>query len=163
MANIMQNRVDAILDPKSMQSIFDNISAVIGSIPNIANLTLNDDERTSLSSLDVNNKVFVEDVIEALKQNGEDIMPASINVRQIENDLTLFTQMDKIHGHLSDALQRIEDLRRIAASEAYSASTVVYGIYGLSAQSGIPGAQASYNKLKERYKNQGGGAPKKED
>lgn len=163
MANIMQNRVDAILDPKQMDIITKSIQEITKQIPDIENLTLTANERGSILSLDVDNKVFVEDTIAAIKRSGNDIMPVFIKPAQIQNDLTLFTQMDELHAMLLNALQQVSDVRRIAASEAMNVANIAYGIFQIAAQSGLPGAQAAFDKLKERYKDLGIGAPQKTD
>ena len=155
MANIMENRINAVMDEGTLKKMFTLMTEITGSLPENGNLTLNDDERLSINSLDVDNKAFVEDVISELRISGQGIIPAFITADMISNDLTLFEQMDRLHSAISNTLQRVEDLRRIAASEAYNASTVAYGIYSSAAQGGIPGSQASYNKLKQRYKNNG--------
>jgi hypothetical protein len=64
---------------------------------------------------------------------------------------------------LTKAMQALENLRRITASEAYSMSNVVYKIFAVAAASGIPNAQSSYEKLRARYKDNGAGATPKED
>jgi hypothetical protein len=75
---------------------------------------------------------------------------------------TMYSQLDRMHGDVMDVLQRIEDMRRIVASEAKGIADVVYGVFGTAADAGLPGAQAAYDKLKVRYKDSGAGAPKKE-
>lgn len=159
MANIMENRINAIMDEETLKMLFTMIADIANSLPAKGNLTLNDEERVRINSLDVANKAFVEDVINEIHISGNGILPAFITADMIQNDLTLFEQMDRLHTALNNTLQRVEDLRRIAASEAYNVSTVAYGIYSSAAQGGIPGAQASFDKLKQRYKNNGGGAP----
>lgn len=163
MANIMENRINAIMDEGTLQKLFTVIAEITGSLPEKGNLTLNDEERVRINSLDVDNKAFVEDVINEIRISGNGILPAFITADMIQNDLTLFEQMDRLHTALSNTLQRVADLRRIAASEAYDVSTVAYSIYSSAAQSGIPGSQASFDKLKQRYKSNGGGAPAKEN
>lgn len=161
MANIMENRVNAIMDESALSEINKYLDAIKNMLPDNGNLTLNDDDRYRLNSLDVDNKAFVEDTINEVRISGGSILPPFITADMIQNDLRLFEQMDRLHSAMSNVLQRIEDLRRIAASEAYSVSSIAYGIYSSAAQGGIPGAQASYDKLKLRYRNNGAGAKEK--
>ncbi|KAA5532405.1 hypothetical protein F0919_16575 [Taibaiella lutea] len=157
MANVMQNRINAVLEVDQMQAIKDCINSLIELLPEAGNLTLTDDEKGQLASLDVDNKVFVEDVINECANNGAGIIPAVINPEFIKSDLRLFEQTDELHSMLTKALEVLENLRRIAASEAYGLSNVVYKIFAVAAASGIPNAQSSYEKLRARYKDNGSG------
>jgi len=161
MANIIQNRIDAVLDPSTVAKIRDYIIDAISMLPEQGNISLNDDERYNLASIDVDNKAFVEDVISVMKHSGTTVLPGYINANMVETDLILFTQMDDIFGYIEDFRRRVMDLRRLSASEAMNVSNKVLGLYQSAADSAVPGAQAGYDKMKERYKNNGGGNPQK--
>jgi hypothetical protein len=158
MANVMQNRINAVLSFEEMQETKDCINKLIQLLPESGKLTLTDDEKGGLASLDVDNKVFVEDAINECNNNGKGIIPDIINPDNIANDLLLFEQMDELHSMLNKAKECLENVRRIAASEAYGVSGAVYKLFAVAAASGIPNAQSSYEKLKARYKDNGGGA-----
>jgi hypothetical protein len=120
-------------------------------------LGLTDEQRTSLKSIDVYNKVFVEDAITVLNSGASDIMPAFIKTEPIQNDLTLYEQMDKLEIRINDLLQKVSDIKRIAGDEAYSMSLAVYKIISAANTAGIAGAKQAYNKLKVRFETQGSG------
>jgi hypothetical protein len=161
MANIMKNRLNTVLSQNAVNQINDSLQNVLQQLPEKGNVTLTDDDRYTLASLDVDNKAFVEDAIAETLARGAGIIPAFITGEMMQVDLTLFSQLDRVHGTLLDVLQRVEDMRRIAASEAYGAAGTVYGIFDTAAQAGLPGAQAAYDKLKARYKRNGGGSTPK--
>ncbi|MFA6059785.1 MAG: hypothetical protein WC756_16390 [Taibaiella sp.] len=162
MANIMKNRINTVLSQNAVTLINDSLKAIMDQLPEKGTITLEDGDRHSLASLDVDNKAFVEDAIAELTSRGKDIIPAFITPQMMQVDLAMYSQLDRIHGDVMDLLQRIEDMRRIVASEAYGVANVVYGVFDTAAQAGLPGAQAAYDKMKPRYKNNGAGAPKKE-
>jgi hypothetical protein len=162
MANIMKNRVNTVLSQNTITQITDCLKTIIELLPEKGAITLEDEDRYRLQSLDVDNKAFVEDAIAELTSRGKDIIPAFITPQMMMVDLALHSQLDRIHGDVMDVLQRVEDMRRIAASEAKGVADVVYGVFGTAADAGLPGAQAAYDKMKPRYKNTGGGAPAKE-
>lgn len=161
MANVMKNRLNIVLPAKTVEEIQQKIQEIIQLLPYGGTVTLEDQDRYSLSSLDVDNKAFVEDAIAEVKARGTGIIPAFITADMMQTDLTFYSQCDHILGYVNDLTQRLEDMRRIVASEAYSAAGVCYSIFDTAAQAGMPGAQAAYDKLKPRYKNKGTGAPPK--
>ena len=152
----MQNRINTVLTPGEMQSIKDCINTLIKLLPDGGSLTLTGDEKGQLAALDVDNKIFVEDVINECTNNGAGIIPALISPQLIESDLRLFEQMDQLHSMLMKAIECVENLRRVAASEAYALSNVIYKIFAVAAGSGIANANSSYEKLRARYKDNGG-------
>ena len=158
----MKNRINTVLSQNAITLISDSLQAVMDQLPEKGTITLEDEDRYSLQSLDVDNKAFVEDAIAELTSRGKNIIPAFITPLMMQTDLTLYSQLDHIHNDVKDLLQRIEDMRRIVASEAKGVADVVYGVFDTAAQAGLPGAQAAYDKLKVRYKDNGAGAPKKE-
>lgn len=53
----------------------------------------------------------------------------------------------------------IRHTKRVVAHESYSVANKVYELYQVLSESGVPGAAARYNILKERYKDNAGGRP----
>ncbi|MFA6060403.1 MAG: hypothetical protein WC756_19540 [Taibaiella sp.] len=161
MANIMKNRINTVLSQNTIDLITQSLKTVIEQLPEKGTITLEEGDRHSLESLDVDNKAFVEDAIAELKSRGKGIIPEFITPQMMMNDLVIYGQLDSIESDVMDVLQRIRDMKRIAASEAKGTANVVYGVFDTAAGAGLPGAQAAYDKLKVRYKNNGGGAPEK--
>lgn len=157
----MKNRVNTVMSFDAVTKVNKMLQGVIQLLPEKGNITLEDQDRYKLASLNVDNKAFVEDAIDEVRARGAGIIPVFITADMMLNDMALFSQLDRIHGTLMDVVQRVEDMRRIAASEAYGVASVSYGIFDTAAQAGLPGAQAAYDKLKLRYKDNGAGAPAK--
>ncbi len=155
MGNLTENRIDTVFADAALSEIKDSITAIEDLFPEGS---LTDDERSSFKAIDVNNKIFVEDVINELGISGAGIIPAFIKPVYIKNDFTLFEQLDIIESNMTNMLRRISDLKRIAGSEAYDYSLTVYRIYESANLAGIPGAKESYEKLKARFDAQNAGA-----
>lgn len=153
MANLTENRVNTVISAADLATIMAAILSVESKMP-IKGLT--DEEREALTGIDVENKIFVEDVINEMSSNAHTgIFPAFININAMKTDLSLFEQMDSIISALENATQKARDIRNLAGSEAFAVANVVYGIYETAARVGIPGAKQSYMKLKERYNKSG--------
>jgi hypothetical protein len=145
MSNITENRLNTVLAAADIAAINTAITAITAKLPAGS---LDDDQRHVLKSIDVNNKVFVEDTLIELGISGAGIIPAFINQAFIQNDLTLFEQLDGVEASLLNLLQKIADLKRISGHESYSAALTVYKIYEAANLAGIPGAKQAYDKLK---------------
>ncbi len=154
MGNLTENRLNEVIDP----AVVTTINTAIGDIEsNLPTGSLDDEQRKSYAAIDVNNKVFTEDVLAEMQNNGASIIPPFLSSALLTNDLQLFEQLDDMESRLANAMRKVSDLKRIAGHEAYSMALSVYRIYDAANQAGIPGAKESYEKLKTRFENQGGG------
>ena len=154
MANLTQNRLNVILTPAAVTTTNTAIAAIAAQMP-AGSLT--DEERNSFRSIDVNNKIFVEDTITEMGISGAGIIPPFLNSGIIQNDLTLFEQLDAIESNITNVLRRVSDLKRICGSEGYDNALAVYRIYEAASLAGIPGAKESYTKLNARFSSNNGG------
>lgn len=160
MANLTENKLNTIISVADLATIATSINTISSKLP-VGSLT--DDQRQSLKGIDVENKIFVEDVITELGISATGIIPAYINPSFIQNDLALFDQLDGVEANLKNVLQKISDLKRIAADEAYGMALATYRMYDGANQAGISGAKQSYDKLKTRFDAQITGAGRKPD
>ncbi len=158
MANLNPNRLNLTYLPADLSLMKANANATITKIP--ADATLTEDERKrSALDIDVENKIFVEDVLNELSSNGTAIMPAWFNMANIQTDFTFFEQSDSVLTLYKNVILRLNDSMRIAGREAYAAALVAYEQYKNAAEAGVAGAQESYDKLKVRFEKIGVGNP----
>jgi hypothetical protein len=155
MSNITENKLNTVLLAADLTAINTSITAIAAKLP-AGSLT--EEQRSDLKSINVNNKIFVEDVITEINVSGAGIIPPFINKAFIQNDLTLYEQLDGIDASLSNLLQKVADLKRICGDEAYTAALAVYRIFDGANQAGVPGAKQAYDKLKVRFEAQTGNA-----
>ncbi|MES2545288.1 MAG: hypothetical protein V4548_10410 [Bacteroidota bacterium] len=152
MGNITENKLNAIILAADITAINTTITTIASKLP-VGSLT--DEQRTALKSIDVSNKIFVEDVLIELTASGTGIIPTFINQAFIQNDLSLYEQLDTIEASLLNVQQRITDLKRISGDEAYTAALAVYRIFDGANQAGVPNAKQAYERLKARFDAQG--------
>jgi hypothetical protein len=160
MSNLTENKLNTVIAVADLATISTSINTIASKLP-AGSLT--EDQRSGLKSIDVNNKIFVEDVVTELGISATGIIPAFINPTFIQNDLALFEQLDGIEASVLNLLQKIADLKRIAGDEAYSMALASYRIYDGANQAGISGAKQAYDKLKVRFDAQNTGAGRKPD
>ena len=151
MGNITENRLNQTLSEATVTEINNAIAQVNQLLPEGS---LTDDQRNSLKSIDVDNKVFVEDALNELQINGSGIIPAFVSAQNITNDLTLFNQLEIIESGLNTLAQKVSDLKRIVGDEAYTGGLTIYRLFEGANNAGINQAKQSYEKLKVRFVSQ---------
>ena len=136
-----------------MTSILGALDTILASLP-AGSLT--DEERASYLAINVENKVFADDVLTEMSGPAGSLLPGYVTSAPLQNDLTIFEQLDQLIGRVDQVRRKCSDLQRIAGSEAYNMALNVYGSIELAHKGGIPGAKESYAKLQERFDKQGG-------
>lgn len=154
MTNINYNRINVVLPEADTDSMLQNIATFISKIPECGGLT--PEERKKLKTINVANKIFSENVLNAAK-TLPDVLPSYIDLPSLENDLKVFTQLDKLESVLMQGLKKLQAAKRIAGHEAYMTSNVTYEFIKNASKVGVPGTKSAYETLKGRYtnKNQG--------
>ncbi len=155
MSNLSENRINVVIAPADVTTITSSISTILGILP--ANTTLTEEQRGKYNAIDVSNKVFAEDVLTEARITGTGILTPYINLDFLQNDLTIFNQLNAVESGLANLLQRVKDAKRIAGHEAYGMANKAYGNYKDATDAGIPNAKSAYDRLKVRYEAQGNG------
>lgn len=153
MANLANNRLNITATTAQVTAVKNALQTISTNLPFLLGLTI--DERIALPAINVNNKAFTEDAINVAVNNTA-LIPSYVNVPSMQNDLTLFNQLDEIIVLTKQLLERLEDTQLLAGSEAYVGALAVYKLIGSAADAGVPGADAIYNQLKSRFAGQGG-------
>ncbi|AFL81780.1 hypothetical protein Aeqsu_2320 [Aequorivita sublithincola DSM 14238] len=156
MSNLTDNNLNEVLDGATIANITESINTLEAALPTGS---LDDNQRGVYSAINVNNKVFAEDVLAEMNGSGLSILPPYLNATFLQNDIQLFEQLDNIESRLQNAAQKVADLKRIAGHEAYTMALSVFKNYDAANQAGISGAKQSFEKLKVRFEGQGNGRP----
>ena len=130
MSNLSENRINVVITPADITAINTSVNTILSKIP--ANTTLTDEQRLSYNAINVANKVFAEDCLIEAQLNGAGILPGFVSLPNMQNDLTVFDQLDQMESALNNAFRTAND-------------------------SSIANAKASVDKLKPRYEAQGNG------
>ena len=153
MSNTSQNLLNQTLASLEISEIMEALNTVAEALPDA---TLTDEQRGSLNAISVDNKVFAEEMLDEMNTNPNAAVNATYNLGFLANDLQLFEQVESIITRLKDILQRLDDVKRLAGHEAYGMATGAYGMLEVMARTGVPGAQASYDRLKVRFAKSSG-------
>ncbi|PJJ10144.1 hypothetical protein CLU83_3537 [Flavobacterium sp. 1] len=155
MSNLLNNRVNATATAAQVTAVKAAFQTILTNLPFLVGLTA--DERKSLNTVDVSNKAFTEDAINAAVNNTT-LVPSYLSVANMQNDLTLFVQLDEISGLANQLCERIEDTKMLAGSEAYGVALALYKSFGSAADAGVLGADSIVDQLKKRFATSGGNA-----
>lgn len=148
MPNLLNNRVNTTATPAQLTAVKAAFQTILSNLPFLVGLTA--DERKSLNAINVNNKAFAEDALQAAVNNPT-LVPGYISVPAMQSDLTLFAQMDEISGLANQLCERIDDTKMLAGSEAYNTALSLYKSFGAAANAGVLGADSIVDKLKTRF------------
>jgi len=152
MATQQNNRLSVVLTETQMQNIKAAFAVLYQELPFLIGLTV--DERQTLPKINDTNKTFTEDAANVAESNGS-ILPGYFNPGDVVVDLTLFKQLDQIFLWSNQLNEKIFDTRMLAGSEAYVNALTIYRLVEAAAKAGVPGADAAYDLLKERFNGQG--------
>lgn len=160
MSNLTENRLNAVIPAADITTIDTAITTITSKIPQVS---LTPEQRQVAQGMNVDNKVLVEDAINELGISGAGIMPPFINATFMQNDLSVFEQLDRIEMALDNLKVKVSDAKRVAANEAVSMAQLVYKLYVAAESAGIPGAKQAVERLSERYQRSVGSAGRSTD
>lgn len=153
MSNLTNNRLNITATAAQITAVKTAVQTINTSLPFLIGLTTT--ERSSLPAINVNNKAFTEDAINA-GVNNPTIVPTYLSLANMQNDLTLFTQLDELVGIVNQLCEKLEDTRLLAGSEAYVSALTLYKLFGSASDAGVAGTDAIVTQLKARFTGQGG-------
>jgi hypothetical protein len=156
MSNMMQNRISATLTPEEMKKVKGAFQTLFDILP-LVGLTTR--ERETLPKISELNKIFVEDSLMAMR-NNKGFLPGYLEPLEVEKDITLFGQLDEVLQLSNQLVERVSDTQMLAGSEAFVTALTCYRLFEAAANAGLPGSDAIYNQLKQRFAGQGTPAAK---
>lgn len=159
MATQTNNRISVTVDEKAIEQAKEHLRALNELFPYLIGLTPG--ERQTLPKMDVNNKIFVEDALNAAKSNSQ-VLPAYLNLNELQLDKQGFERLDEIVLLTAQLAQKLRDTQILMGSEAYVSALTIYRLFESATRDGVPGAKAVYEQLAGRFRGQGKSTGKEE-
>ncbi|MGQ7945949.1 hypothetical protein [Flavobacterium sp. WC2509] len=153
MANLTNNRINTAATTAQITAVKTALQTIATNLPFLVGLTT--EERIALPAINVTNKAFTEDAINAGVNNAA-LIPSYVSVTNMQSDLLLFSQLDEIIGVTKQLLEKLEDTQLLAGSEAYTSALTLYKLFGSASEAGVAGSDAIVTQLKQRFAGQGG-------
>ena len=155
MSNINDNKLSVNLTAANIADLKIFHNQFLSLLPFLKGLSPED--RQSIPKISVANKVFVVDAIMAAKNNPT-LLPAYLNIAEMEKDLILFQQLDEFVTLIAQTAEKLRDSQIIAGSEAYVGALTIYRLFEAASNAGMPGSDAIYQQLRARF-NQSPASP----
>lgn len=152
MSTLANNRLSVTIDAAVMTQVRNAFSTINTLLPFMIGLT--NDERMTLPKMNVVNKQFVTDALHAIENNGS-LFPPYINAQELNNDLTVYNQLDELVTLAQQLTEKLRDTQMLAGSEAYVSALTIYRLIESASHAGLPGTDTIYAQLAERFANQG--------
>ncbi|WP_025143742.1 hypothetical protein [Pedobacter jeongneungensis] len=118
----------------------------------VINLTA--EERKSMLKMGDKTLAFVNKTLEYAAQNPN-LVPSYVDLAEARKDNELTADIYGIFQQLNTLLRAMEDTGMVAGGEAYEAALVIYHSIKGASRSNIPGIQAIYDDLKQRFPGRG--------
>ena len=152
MANLNDNRIDKVISKEDLETIVSAFATISSLLPNVS---LTDEERKTLVSMDVDNRIFADETLVELDNGGADIVPAYIKKENLRNDLMCSEQMQRIMALSENVLRQASDANRVASSEAMTVSFLTYNLFAAASKVGVGGAKEAVTRLGKRFEKLG--------
>ena len=153
MSNLSNNRIDTVISDADLAKVNTALNDIESTLSFLIGLTV--DVRVQLPKINVVNKSFTQDAINAVVNNSA-MLPAYLDKTAMEKDMDLYLQLDKLAIRIRQLLEKIDDTQMLAGSEAFVAALTAYKLFAAAAAAGVAGSDAVYDTLKERFAGQGG-------
>ena len=152
MGNLNENRINAILSDLDVDKILNALDDAIAVVPDVA---LTDEERKSMVSMDVDNRIFAENVLTELDNGADALLPSYVIKDNLRKDLAFSNQMLRVASKVALLERRVSDAARVANGEAMTFSSLTYNLLKAASNAGISGTKEPAMRLAERYKKLG--------
>ncbi len=156
MSTVTNNRISVVFDDANVTQVRAAFIAANQYMPFLIGLST--DERITLPKMNVVNKQFVQDAINAISNNTE-LFPAYLNPAEMKKDFNLFNQLDELVTLSMQLTEKLRDTQILAGSEAYVSALSVYRMMEAASKAGVPGADTIYDQLAERFASNGPQGP----
>ena len=153
LSNLSNNRIDTVISDADLAKVNTALNDIESTLSFLIGLTV--EERVQLPKINVVNKSFTQDAINAVVNNSA-MLPAYLDKTAMEKDMDLYLQLDKLAIRIRQLLEKIDDTQMLAGSEAFVAALTAYKLFAAAAAAGVAGSDAVYDTLKERFAGQGG-------
>jgi hypothetical protein len=115
-------------------------------------------ERKSLPKINVDNRMFIQDCINEMKvPTSQNFVPVFLKPTDVEVDLAVFDQCEALAARLASLAGRVDSTRLLGGSEAFVSALTFKKLADAAESAGVPGANVTARKLRERFKGQSTG------
>ncbi|SDE34912.1 hypothetical protein [Pedobacter soli] len=154
------NRISAVITPEQLKNINDAVAVFKTNLSEVLIINLTAAERRAMLKLGDKTMGFVEKAFDYALQNPS-FIPNFMDLEEARKDYALSGVLYQIFQQLNTLITAVEDSGMAAGSEAYEAALLFYHSVKAASRSNVPGSQAIYDDLRQRFPTtRKSGAPK---
>jgi len=117
------NKISTSITNNDIEEILSEIIQIDKKLENL--VTLSEEEKHAIPHMGNETVSFVFNVLEKAERNPE-LIPEKVDLREIQKDVDLITQINKVYKPLKDLITKLEDSALLASSEAYFPSLAIF-------------------------------------
>lgn len=145
-----ENQISTTIPAETLADILAKANALNASLANYLLFNLTSSDRLELSKMGDKTIAFVQKSLEYAETNPT-LVPVYLNIREAKKDLALSQDLNTVLKQVSTLQRAIEDTMMVAGSEAYNAALVFYNSVKGASRVNVPGSEAIYNDLQQRF------------
>ena len=149
--NLFSSIKDVSLSPAQVADIKNHFSLIKNPLDFAVGLTL--DERSRIPTISRSNKLFVEDIVDAVDSFPE-IMPRFMDEHEWETAWKLYQQMEDLEIEANQLVQMFRHTKIMVGAMLYKDAREIYQLLKSAYDRGLPGIEAHYHKASRRYEAQ---------
>jgi hypothetical protein len=145
-----ENLVSTMIPVEVSADINAKLTALHASLADYLLFNLTPTERLELSKMGDKTIAFVQKSLEYAEKNPA-LVPGYLDIAEAKKDLLFSQDLNAILKQVSTLQRAIEDTVMVAGSEAYNAALVFYSSVKGASRVNVPGSEAVYNDLQQRF------------
>jgi hypothetical protein len=149
---MIKNLIEAYLTTENENTVIQKVTEISALLPFLIGLP--PDERRAAPKMGDASVPFVERALMYSKDQSSE-NPHYIETASLQRDYFLYQQIGRIKGILEPLMRKVNDSHMLLGAQSYQTSRLYYKYLGAEVKAGVPGAEAMYADLGERFKGQG--------
>ena len=145
-----ENLISTSISTETLVAVNTNLTAINTALANILLFNLTATERQSLRIMGDKSIAFVQKALE-YAENNPALLPPYLSLAEAQKDFALTHDLYGILQQINTLQRAVEDTMMVAGSEAYDAALIFYNSVKGASRVNVPGSEAVYNDLQQRF------------
>lgn len=145
-----ENLISTAIPAETLAAINTNINAIQASLVNTLLFNLTAEERKAMRIMGDKSIAFVQKALE-YADNNQTLVPSYLDLSEAKKDFALARDLYGILQQINTLQRAVEDTMMVAGSEAYDAALIFYNSVKGASRVNVPGSEAVYNDLQQRF------------
>lgn len=145
-----ENLISLTIPAETLADINTKLTAVNTALANFLLFNLTAEERKAMRVMGDKSIAFVQKSLE-YAENNQALIPSYLDLTEAKKDFALAHDLYGILQQLNTLQRAVEDTMMVAGSEAYDAALIFYNSVRGASRVNVPGSEAVYNDLQQRF------------